>query len=176
MPTALQISLIALVVAAGVCDIRSRKIPNWLNLSGLVLGFGLNLLFFHAEGFKIAGLGLGLALLVYVPLYVVRGMGAGDVKLMAAVGSIAGPENWVRICVATIVIGGIASLVYVVRKGRLRPTLFNLLVIVRELASFRMPAATDPALDFRNGKSLRLPHGAVIATGVVSFLLATAFI
>lgn len=171
MPATLQISLIALVLAASAHDIRWRKIPNWLSLSGVIVGFGMNVLFFHAQGLKIASLGFGLALLVYLPLYLVRGMGAGDVKLMAAVGSIAGPENWVRICVATVLIGGIASLVYVVGKGRFRQTIFNLFVIVRELAGFRLPSNADPALDFRHTKSLRLPHGAVIAAGVVAFLV-----
>ena len=49
-------------------------------------------------------------LLVYVPLYLIRGMGAGDVKLMAAVGAIAGPGHWLGIFLATAVIGGVVSL------------------------------------------------------------------
>ena len=98
MPLVLKMALIAVVASAAFYDVRTRKIPNWLNLSGLILGLGLNTLLLHAHGIVVASLGLGLALLIYVPLYLVRGMGAGDVKLMAAVGSIAGPQNWLVIC------------------------------------------------------------------------------
>ena len=106
MPLVLKIALIAVVASAAFYDVRTRKIPNWLNLSGLVLGLGLNTLLLHAHGIMVALLGLGLSLLIYIPLYLIRGMGAGDVKLMAAVGSIAGPQNWLIIFVVTAIWAG----------------------------------------------------------------------
>ena len=69
MPLVLKLALIAVVASAAIYDVRTRKIPNWLNLSGLVLGLGLNALVLHGHGVVVALLGLGLSLLIYIPLY-----------------------------------------------------------------------------------------------------------
>ena len=74
-----------MVAIAAVYDIRFRRIPNWLVLTGLVLGLGLNTFLFRWPGARASLLGIGLAFLIYFPLYLLRGMGAGDVKLMAAI-------------------------------------------------------------------------------------------
>jgi prepilin peptidase CpaA len=161
-------------VSAGVYDWRTRKIPNWLNLSGLILGIGLNALVLHGHGLVLALAGLGCSLLVYVPLYLVRGMGAGDVKLMAAIGSIAGPLNWLTIFLAAVILGGIAAFGLVVLKKRLPETLGNLATITGELWHFRLPYLADPALDMRSKRSLGLPHGTVIAVGSLVFLYTGA--
>jgi prepilin peptidase CpaA len=171
MPPALKLALMALVASAAFYDVRTRKIPNWLNLSGLVLGLGLNTLLLHAHGIVVALLGLGLSLLIYIPLYLVRGMGAGDVKLMAAVGSIAGPQNWLIIFLVTALLGGIAAFALVFCKRRLPETLANLSTIIGELLRGKAPFRKDPELDMRSQRSLGLPHGAVIAAGALAFLL-----
>src|SRR2546425_3492211 len=93
LPLELQVLLVLIVGTAAIYDLRFRRIPNWLVLLGLVFGLGMNTYLFHWEGLRRAGLGLGLAFLVYFPLHLLRAMGAGDVKLMAAVGSIVGPVN-----------------------------------------------------------------------------------
>jgi prepilin peptidase CpaA len=166
----LKVALVAVVLSAGFYDLRTRKIPNWLNLSGLVLGLGLNTLLLHGHGIALALLGLGLSLLIYIPLYLVRGMGAGDVKLMAAVGSIAGPQNWLGIFLITALLGGAVALILVFFKRRMYETLANLATIVGELLHGKAPFHRDPALDMRSPRSVGLPHGAVIALGSVAFL------
>lgn len=171
MPIALKIALVSTVLVAGAFDLRYRRIPNWLNVSAIVLGLGLNLLFFEVHGVVLALLGLGCSLLVYVPLYLVRGMGAGDVKLMAAVGAIVGPMNWLYIFLFTALLGGLVSLLYVVFRRRLQETVLNLGLIVSELARLRPPADREARLDIRHDKALRIPHGAVIALGTVFFLV-----
>ncbi len=110
LPSLFRVFLIAFVLAAAIYDIRYRRIPNWLNLSGLVLGFGLNVLFFHMRGAVTASEGLLFAAAVYLPMYMLRGMGAGDVKLMAAVGALVGPSNWILILLATGLVGGAREL------------------------------------------------------------------
>jgi prepilin peptidase CpaA len=170
MPFVLKLALLTVVLSAGLYDLRTRKIPNWLNLSGLILGLGLNALLLHGQGIVIALLGLGLSLLIYIPLYLVRGMGAGDVKLMAAVGSIAGPHNWLVIFIVTALLGGVVALIFVFFKRRLHETLSNLSTIIGELIHGKAPFRKDPALDMRSPRSLGLPHGAVIALGSLAFL------
>ena len=171
MPVSLKVVLVCTVLVAGVFDLRYRRIPNWLNLSAISLGLAVNILLFEVHGFFAALLGMGCSLLVYVPLYLVRGMGAGDVKLMAAVGAIVGPWNWFCIFLFTALLGGIVSLIYAVLRKRLHQTLFNLALIVTELARVRLPARREARLDIRHDEALRLPHGAVIALGVMTFLV-----
>jgi prepilin peptidase CpaA len=170
VPLLLQFVLAVVVLAAAAYDLKIRKIPNWLNLSGLILGLGLNCFVLHAAGLRLALLGLGVALLVYFPLFIVRGMGAGDVKLMVAIGAIAGPRNWFLIFLATSLLGGLAALVLVIYKKRLFLTLANLSAIVGELLHLRPPFQKDAALDFRHERALGLPHAAMIALGAIAFL------
>jgi prepilin peptidase CpaA len=174
MPLLLKILLIGTVLVAGVYDLRYRRIPNWLNVSAMSVGLALNLVLFAGHGLILAILGIGCSLLVYIPLYLVRGMGAGDVKLMAAVGAIAGPRNWFGIFLATAILGGFVSLVYILFRRRLRETLWNLTVIVSELVRARVPASRDSRLDIRHTHALRVPHGALIAVGAIAFLLLGA--
>lgn len=170
MPTLPKVILIGLVLLAGVYDARYRKIPNWLSLSGLILGLGINILFSGWEGLGVAALGFGLAMLVYTPLYLIRGMGAGDVKLMAAIGAIVGPHEWFGIFITTALVGGVVSLTAIIVKKRGHQTFLNLTVILSELLQFRRPAKTDARLDIRNPNALRMPHAINIAVGCLAFL------
>lgn len=175
MPVVLNSVLLALVMVAAAYDLRFRRIPNWLTLSGFICGFSLNVLFLGRQGLVTASLGLLCALLVYVPLYLIRGMGAGDVKLMAAVGAIVGPHNWLGIFLATAILGGIVSVVVIALKRRFHQTLLNLAVIGAELLHFRVPSESEERLDVRSSEALRLPHGAVIAGGCIVYLLLAAY-
>jgi prepilin peptidase CpaA len=181
-PPGAEALLLALVLGAAVYDVRFRRIPNWLTVSGIILGLVLNS--FLKEGasisvFGFAGLffslkGFGLAFAVYVFLYAMHAMGAGDVKLMAAVGAITGWENWFGIFIVTAIIGGIMSLALVIVRGRLSKTLFNVGFILSEMKSGRPAYLKNEELDVKSKKALGLPHGAVIAVGTIFFLALTA--
>ena len=166
----LKLTLLATVLTGGWLDLRSRRIPNWLNLSACILGFGLNAFFSHAAGLKLAGEGFGLALLVYLPLYIIRAMGAGDVKFMAGIGALIGPENWLGVFLTTAILGGVASLCLIVVRNRLHVTLSNLSTITTELLNGRMPFHRDPSLDVHDKRALGLPHGTIIAISACIFL------
>jgi len=171
MPAILKFALVALVVTAAVYDFRFRRIPNWLNLSGVILGLGLNTLLFAGHGLVAASLGTLLPLALYIPLYLLRAMGAGDVKLMAAAGAIAGPQNWIRILICTALAGGVIAIAVALRNRQLQRTLKNVVVLAGELTRFHSPAARHEVLDVKNKRSVRLPHGVAIAAGSLAFLL-----
>jgi prepilin peptidase CpaA len=171
MRWALPVLLIAIVLVAAIYDLRFRRIPNWLNLSGVIVGVVLNTILFARPGFIGAVLGIGCALIVYLPLYLIRGLGAGDVKLMAAVGAIAGPGNWFGIFIATALLGGVVSIVFVALKRRFQQTYLNVALIVTELCHFRLPAKSNSQLDVRDPRAVGMPHGMLIAIGAVAFLI-----
>jgi prepilin peptidase CpaA len=169
-----QLLLIALVIPAAFYDFRFRRIPNWLTVSGLLLGLMVHAVFSFGSGprsselgLSAAGLGFAAAFGVYAVLYSIRAMGAGDVKLMAAIGCIVGPTQWLTIFAGAAILGGITGLIMVAIRGRLRHTLWNVGFIVGEFARFRAPYLTRAELDVSNPKALTLPHGAVIAAACV---------
>src|ERR1017187_8474904 len=87
-PPKVEVVLLVVLLAAAVFDVFYRRIPNWLTVGGVVLGIVTNALIgppLAGVGFAMAGLGVAFG--IYVLLYAVRAMGAGDVKLMAAVGA-----------------------------------------------------------------------------------------
>ncbi len=171
-PLTLRLVLVGVALLAGWFDFRVRRIPNWLTISGVLLGIALNTSFFGLAGALSAAEGLVLALIIYVPLYILRGMGAGDVKLMAALATMAGPMNWLVIFLVTSLLGGVVALALVLARKRFAQTYFNVLTLVGSLARFEAPYRTNIELDVRESQSLRLPHGTVIAFGVVLCLLA----
>lgn len=169
-----QIALLLLVVPAAISDIRTRRIPNWLNLTGLAIGFAMNAWLADRllEGLKKSALGMLLAFGVYFVLYLIHAMGAGDVKLMAAVGAIVGPADWFGIFLVTALIGGAFALILIFSKGRARKTLWNVAYLLSEVAHFRAPYMTREELDVKSSKAARLPHGFTIAVGCVLFIAA----
>ena len=171
-PLAIRIFLEVLVIIAAIWDIRTRRIPNWLTLAGVVLGVALNTFLFELNGLWFSLKGLGIAFGVYFLLYLLRAMGAGDVKLMAAVGAAAGWQNWLGILVLTSIAGAVAGLLLVAFKGRLRRTLSNLGLIISSLGRGRAPYKESPELDVGSEEAMRLPHGALIAIGTLGFLAA----
>ena len=96
MPLAPAIIAALLVLAPwpDVWDLRTRRIPNWLMLAGLIAGFVLNGLLFGVQGLETAALGMLIGFGIYLVLYLLHAMGAGDVKFMAAVGSLVGWRWW----------------------------------------------------------------------------------
>jgi prepilin peptidase CpaA len=93
-PPKVEVVLLIVLLAAAVFDVRYRRIPNWLTVGGVVLDLAVN----TAIGPPLAGIvfslvGLGVAFGIYVLLYALRAMGAGNLKLMAAFGALVGWER-----------------------------------------------------------------------------------
>ena len=174
MPLILKIIVLFLALIAGLTDIRTRRIPNWLVITGFVLGIALNSFLFEWAGLKSSLYGAGLAFAIYFVFYALRAMGAGDVKLMAAIGAIVGPRLWLIIFFFTAIAGGVIALVLLLAKGRLKRTLLNVSIMLHQLGHFHAPYQATEELDVRSGKALRLAHGATIALGTIVYLAADA--
>jgi prepilin peptidase CpaA len=117
------VALAVLLLVATVVDVRERRIPNWLVATGLVVAISFHALAPHGEGifFALSGLAVGLATLL--PMYVLRVMGAGDVKLMGMIGAFLGMSEVLGVVLASMVAGGVFALAMAVGK-RMLPQLF----------------------------------------------------
>jgi prepilin peptidase CpaA len=164
------IALTAITVVAAFTDMRSRRIPNWLVMTGFIAGFGLNIALSGWDGLKAAALGFALALLIYVPLFILRAMGGGDVKLMAAVGSLAGPHAWFAIFLLASLAGGLYAIFLLTARRAVGGALWNIFHILKELVRMRLPFRTKPELDIGHSNALSVPHGVSIAAGTLIFL------
>jgi prepilin peptidase CpaA len=92
-------------------------------------------------------------------------MGAGDVKLMAAVGAFAGPYKTVEISLYSAIAGGVLALIVAVYKGRLKRTFSNLMDLLRFHAA--VGAETHPTLNLHNPEAIRFAYGVAIFAGTL---------
>lgn len=161
--------LASFAVSAAIFDLIQRRIPNWLALTALLTGLGLNLLAHQLTGFWQALTGIGLACLIYFPLYLLRVVGGGDVKLMVALGALVGPGDWLVIFLFGAIIGAIIAAAIVVMRGWVVDTVRNLGCLVYELIRLRPPYKLHQQLDISGGRTL--PHAASVALGSLAFLL-----
>jgi prepilin peptidase CpaA len=176
-PPGINVTLITLILVAAVYDVLYRRIPNWLTIGGAFAGIGLNSFIYRGwSGLRLSLAGLAAGFAAYFILYSLRAMGAGDVKLMAAIGALVGVRDWFGIFLITAIAGGIAGLAMVTMRGRLKKTLWNVGFTLSEMKHGRPAYVGREELDVRNPKSVGLPHGAMIALGTIVFLgLSTRF-
>ena len=163
--------LLLLLAGAVITDLRARLIPNVLVLAGALAG--LLLAGLHPEGIGfLSGLGgLVLGLAIFLPVYLLRAMGAGDVKLMAMAGAFLGPAAIVEAALWVLLTGGALALVFALRRGVARRMAANL----REMLFSAAASVQIRSLpDFSAGPqtAARLPYAVAIALGVAAFLLA----
>ena len=176
-PVGAEILLLATVLVAAITDIRWRRIPNWLTVGVLALAFLLNALNAYPtpwEGAWFAAKGFALAFSLNLIMYALRMTGAGDVKLMAAIGALVGCANFLGIFVLNAVVGGVLGLVLVCIKGRVRQTFWNVGYMASEMMKWRAPYLTREQLDVNSPKALTLPRAVPIFLATILFLIRFA--
>jgi len=152
---------LALTLSAALLDWRSRRIPNWLTVPSLLLGITVHAVLSGWHGTVFALEGAGLALVILLPLVLLRGLGAGDWKLMGAVGAMLGPVLLLFVLFGSILASGLMAVVYMMRTGRVVETLRNLWVLLKGFFSFGLRAHPQISLD--NPKLMKLPFGVAVA-------------
>ncbi|HEY2432659.1 MAG TPA: A24 family peptidase [Vicinamibacterales bacterium] len=124
------------VAAAVVIDVRTRRIPNWL--TGALAGAGFGIAFGGGAVTPMqAALGLLVGLAVMLPMHVLGATGPGDVKLVAAIGSLVGPARGLRVGLYTAVAGGAIALIVAARRGLLVDTFMGASQLVTAPAGAR---------------------------------------
>jgi prepilin peptidase CpaA len=122
----LNLVLVGVLALASWFDLRTRRIPNALTFPTVAVGLMLGGLFFGLDGLRDSAQGAGLGLALLFPLFVLRWMGAGDVKLMAAVGALKGFEFVFFACMWAAVFGGAIALFGLLRSRRLKLAMAHL--------------------------------------------------
>jgi prepilin peptidase CpaA len=151
---------VALALAAGWTDWRSRRIPNWLTVPGFLVGVSVNVLAGGWLGLKASLIGAGLGLLVLLPFVFLRSLGAGDWKLAGALGAFVGWEAMATLLMGSVFVAGIMALALVIYKRRFLQTLRNIGRLLASMLTFHMPG-TEVSLD--NPESLKVPYGVALA-------------
>jgi prepilin peptidase CpaA len=152
-------------ICAGILDWRYRRIPNWLTVSGAAAGIAVNTILFRWPGLKAALLGTVLGLGLLLPFVLIRSLGAGDWKLVGALGACLGPGQLLTVLMGAILVAGVMALASVIWQGRLRQTLLNTAHLVAALVSLRMPGS-EVTLD--DPQSTKIPFGVAMAVAVLA--------
>jgi prepilin peptidase CpaA len=157
----INIVLIIALLISLITDINKRKILNIITLPAILFGFIYYTVLHGLDGFLFSGKGflLGLSLLL-IP-YLLGGMGAGDVKLMAAIGTLMGTSFVLYSFVYIALIGGLISVVVIMKKNgignSIRSFLFQLIYLRGNLGSLLFNKDKSSSISF--------PYGVAIVLG-----------
>ena len=165
--TVFQFFLVPLAVLIIYYDVRYRRIPNPFVLATLISGLTLNVAVGGVHGGLSSIGGCVLAFILMFILHVFGAMGAGDVKLFAAIGSVIGVQLVLPTFVVVVLTGGLLALVTTLRSGLFVTTMHRVLqILVGLLPGWQMPKFSVPA-----DRRLTIPYGAAITIGAI---IATA--
>lgn len=168
------IPTLVLTVVAGFVDWRSRRIPNWLTVPGFFAGITVHFALGGWRGAQLAVEGAGLALVLLLAPVLMRLLGAGDWKLMGAVGAFTGPAMFLFVLLASVLISGVIAVIYMAQLHRVKETLSNLWVLIRGFVVFGLKP--NPRVSLDNPRSLRLPYGVAVAAGTVLCFCAARWV
>jgi len=159
---------IAFVAVAGWWDWKTRRVPNWLTVPALIAGLVIHTVLTGWAGAKsgLEGAGVGLGLLL--PFVLLRGLGAGDWKLVGALGAFVGPRRTIEILLISVMIAGVIAGVDAIRRGRVIATVRNVWTLLQGFFVFGL--RPNPTISLDNPTLARLPFAvAVAAATVISF-------
>jgi len=156
-----ELFLIPLAVLIIYHDVRYRRIPNPIVLATLISGLATNFVLEGVSGGLNSIGGCLLAFILMFMLHVFGAMGAGDVKLFAAIGAVTGAQLVVPTFVIVVLTGGLLAIVSVIRAGILMSTMHRVLqIFVGMLPGWQMPKFAVPA-----DRRYTIPYGVAITMG-----------
>ena len=160
---AIIVLLLPLAIIITYYDVRYRRIPNAFVLATLTSGLAINLIFGGLTGLYQSLAGCALAFTLMFVLHVFGAMGAGDVKLFAAVGAVTGAPLVLQTFVVVILTGGLLAVVTIARAGIVITTMQRVLqIFVGMLPGWEMPKFAVPT-DRRH----TIPYGVAITIGSI---------
>jgi prepilin peptidase CpaA len=157
-------TLVVLAIAT-FTDLRSRRIPNWLVLPFLLAGIAVSAWLHGWHGVGQSFEGAGVALLLFGILFCMGGMGAGDVKLCAAIGAWIGPSQLFIALVMIGMAGGVMALGWAAYRGFLKELFSGAADLV--FGSKKRGAGSESELNLANPRARKMPYAPAIAVGTL---------
>lgn len=164
--TAFHVGALMVGVAAATTDLAKRRVPNALTGLSIVVGLVAHAVFPSGQGVGAALLGFAVGLAVFFPFFALGGLGGGDVKLMAALGTWIGWSAIVWTALYGAVAGGVLALIVALAHGYLGRALTN----IRGLLLFwwAQGIRPEPSLTLAHGHGPRVPYAVPILAGLVT--------
>jgi prepilin peptidase CpaA len=157
----------ALLVALAACftDVRTRRIPNWLTFGAALAGVAYQVAAGGTNGFAAGTLGWLVGAAFFFLPFALGGLGAGDVKLMAALGAWLGPSEVIWLGLYTGVAGGVIALAVAAAKGYVAQMCANVRLLLTHWRVAGMAAV--PELTLQHGRGPKLAYGVSILAGTM---------
>ena len=155
--------LLPLAILITYYDVRYRRIPNPFVFATLASGVAINVIFGGLTGLYASLGGCALAFGLMFMLHVFGAMGAGDVKLFAAIGAVTGAPLVLPTFVVVVLTGGVLAMISIVRSGRVLTTMHRVLqILVGLLPGWEMPRFAVPT-----DRTHTIPYGVAITIGSI---------
>ncbi len=163
---AIVVAVVAIGAAASILDFRTRRIPNLLTLGSAAAGLLVLGVAGGPRGFLWGIAGWAVGLLLFLPLFALRAMGAGDVKLLAAFGAWLGPALVFWTAIYGAIAGGVLAVPLIVSRRVVRRTIGNIWALV---GHWRVAGPSPhPTLTLDAPEALRMPYAFPLAIGAVA--------
>ena len=163
-----SIALLSYVLIVAAIDVRTHRIPNVIVAIAIVVGSGMQVWTHGEKGLLIALGGFAVGLTVFLPFYILRAFGAGDVKAMAAAGAFLGAELALLAAALTLAAGSILGLIVLFRTASSPAAAFHR---VLGFAAAPVSFARETRDPNTTQRRQRFPYGVAIAAGVLATLL-----
>lgn len=156
----------AFALAAAACwfDVRTRRIPNWLTFPAAALGLIAATVAHSGPGTVASAAGLLVGIGIFFPLFVLKGRGAGDVKLMGALGAWLGTSIILGVAFYSALAGGVLGLALIIRYRYGRQAARNLWLLMTHWRVFGLRPLDSLTLETAAGP--KLPAALQIAAGL----------
>lgn len=175
MPTITNLALFVLLTGSGFKDAQERRIPNKFTLTAILFGWIINLVYGGVPGLLHSLLGTFVGLAIFFLPFALGGMGAGDVKLLGAIGSLMGWRFSLNTAVYSAAVGLILVFFYLVRQKEVKNVLRNIgYIVVTFLAKvFLQYKISDQLIHAQHQlakknhgyQKVYIPYGVAIAIG-----------
>ena len=164
----LMLLLLSILTISAIIDFRAQKIPNLITFPAIIIALLYHSFTHGIDGLTFSALGLitGIGLLI-IP-YMLGGMGAGDAKLMGAVGAILGSKGVFVAFLLTAIVGGIYAVIIILLNKKQFKDFFKKQLITLQLFVLTRKFIPDPVED--NNKKPKLCYGVAIALGTVIYM------
>lgn len=155
-------------IIAAVTDVRTGKVPNWLTVPALLVGLGLNVGFLGVDGLKAGLVGTAIAISIWFVMPIIGSpLGGGDVKLLAAIGALRGPQFLLYVLVLSALWAGLLALLMAAQRRRV-------IACARQVGSWLFHrVVTKTCLPLESAApGLRVPFAAAAGLGVLTTTMA----